>query len=506
MSIMGMQIRHFQRCWQMGTPKKNKRPRLTVGASEASSSTSSSSTSSKVGDRANSQALLPCPDAEYWFDMRKRQSERKLPASYQEEALILLLAEFVELDRKSIVLTLKKNCNFYAPAWKFLYDAVGMLLSGKPLPPPLTKLRRLRPRKLMPEKLVKDLKATRLRKEVEFVRSWKDNVQEEQERKELRKAYLKVCEDEGLLLECECCFTGAIAEEVIQCSAGHLFCAACTKQCVEHKLGAGDEVHHIMCPSTSLCQEQLPPGELRRILPHNLWASLQTHLQRSSVQAVLSKHGGDVESNVEQCPFCDFVMVMDTSKEENKVFVCYAEDCGKESCRLCREESHIPLRCEEVEKKSQVNHRLSVEEHMSRALIRHCPACKKKGVASAILKDDGCNKMTCPHRKCRAFFCYQCNEEISKSTGYAHFCQHPLSPGQSCTKCKKCPLWSSKTFVVDEERRVANEGLEYHKRYLQDHEGNKLTNDLAVLEGARETLGRGKPLTAKVRGRGRGKA
>jgi len=317
----------------------------------------------------------------------------------------------------------------------------------------------------------------------------------------LREAYIKECEDDGLLLECECCFAGAIREEVIQCSAGHLFCAACAKQCVEHKLGAGDEVHHIMCPSTSLCKEQLPPGELRRVLPHSLWASLQTQLQHSSMQAVLSEHGREGDCNVEQCPFCEFVMVMDTPKEENKVFVCYAKDCGKESCRLCKEESHIPLRCEEVEKKSQVNHRLSVEEHMSQALIRNCPACKKKGVASAILKEDGCNKMTCPNKKCGAFFCYQCGEEIPKSTGYAHFCQHPLSPGQVCTKCNKCLLWSSKTFAVDEERRVATEGLEHHKRYVGQHAGNELANDLAVLVKAKETLARGKRSTTKARGR-----
>jgi len=41
---------------------------------------------------------------------------------------------------------------------------------------------------------------------------------------------------------------------------------------------------------------------------------------------------------------------MGEPKEGNKVFTCLNPECGKESCRLCQEISHIPLRCEEVKK------------------------------------------------------------------------------------------------------------------------------------------------------------
>ena len=36
----------------------------------------------------------------------------------------------------------------------------------------------------------------------------------------------------------------------------------------------------------------------------------------------------------------------------SKIFVCQSRDCGKESCRLCKEENHIPFKRGEVEKKS----------------------------------------------------------------------------------------------------------------------------------------------------------
>ena len=67
----------------------------------------------------------------------------------------------------------------------------------------------------------------------------------------------------------------------------------------------------------------------------------------------------------------------------------------KESCRLCKEENHVPLRCDEVESRDVVsanldylrsfrslthvclqrNYRSHVAEKMTEALIRECPKC-----------------------------------------------------------------------------------------------------------------------------------
>jgi TRIAD3 protein (E3 ubiquitin-protein ligase RNF216) len=54
------------------------------------------------------------------------------------------------------------------------------------------------------------------------------------------------------------------------------------------------------------------------------------------------------------------------------VVVCFY--CGKETCRLCNEASHVPLRCAEVEKKGETATRLSVEEAMTQARLR-CRLC-----------------------------------------------------------------------------------------------------------------------------------
>ena len=52
------------------------------------------------------------------------------------------------------------------------------------------------------------------------------------------------------------------------------------------------------------------------------------------------------------------------------MFRCHDPDCGKESCRLCRELSHIPLRCDEIEKDNEVRKRTYIENKMTE--VRNC--------------------------------------------------------------------------------------------------------------------------------------
>ena len=49
---------------------------------------------------------------------------------------------------------------------------------------------------------------------------------------------------------------------------------------------------------------------------------------------------------LEQCPFCPYFAILESKPEVNKVFNC--QECKKDSCRLCKKLSHIPLRCDEV--------------------------------------------------------------------------------------------------------------------------------------------------------------
>ena len=68
------------------------------------------------------------------------------------------------------------------------------------------------------------------------------------------------------------------------------------------------------------------------------------------------------------CPFCEYATVMEG--EADRVLVCRNPDYGRESCRLCRETNHVPLRCDEAEKTEGV--RKEIEEKLTEAMIRQC--------------------------------------------------------------------------------------------------------------------------------------
>uniref|UniRef100_A0A7S2UPE1 RING-type domain-containing protein n=2 Tax=Attheya septentrionalis TaxID=420275 RepID=A0A7S2UPE1_9STRA len=121
-------------------------------------------------------------------------------------------------------------------------------------------------------------------------------------------------------------------------------------------------------------------------------------------------------------------------------------ECGVDSCRKCGDEPHIPLKCSEVEKKTETNGRKVVEEAMTAAKVRICPKCKK-----GFFKSDGCNKITCA---CGTFICYVCRQPIPPKVGYAHFCQTAHCQHQSC---HKCPLYSN--AEEDDKRAMREAGM-----------------------------------------------
>ena len=50
----------------------------------------------------------------------------------------------------------------------------------------------------------------------------------------------------------------------------------------------------------------------------------------------------------------------------------------KETCRACGEPNHIPLRCDEVEKRDELDMRTFIENRVSEAMIRICYKCKQR--------------------------------------------------------------------------------------------------------------------------------
>ncbi|KAI0001329.1 hypothetical protein BJV74DRAFT_819893 [Russula compacta] len=204
--------------------------------------------------------------------------------------------------------------------------------------------------------------------------------------------------EEGEEIECGCCFSSYPFRKMAQCTDTHLFCTNCMA---------------------------FPDSELQRVLPEKLF-ELYGHIRQRRDIELAGLEG------LEECPFCDYKVVMDADFQTDKVLRCQNEECAKVSCRKCKKEDHLPKSCEEMEEDMKLDGKHAIEEAMTRALMRNCPKCQK-----AFVKEYGCNKMTCTY--CRTLSCYVCRSIIK---GYDHFDEsRPGSAQRAGSSSKKCPLW-----------------------------------------------------------------
>jgi len=224
-------------------------------------------------------------------------------------------------------------------------------------------------------------------------------------KKALRNEIIDCARRAGTLMECPiCCDDELVQEDFVTCRDGHRICFSCVRRHCEELFSVA--TIHITCPSVS-CTAEYSLTDLKLALKSSVYNIL---VKRRQAEEVLKAGIPGLES----CPFCDYCEVLPVGE---KVFQCRNPECGKMSCRRCREMNHAPIRCAESSMETRL--RTYVEERMTRALLRTCPNCQK-----TFMKAEGCNKMTCV---CGALMCYVCRQSIR---GYDHF-----NTGQ-------CPLWS----------------------------------------------------------------
>ena len=231
-------------------------------------------------------------------------------------------------------------------------------------------------------------------------------------------------------IECTCCFGKVEFESMAQCAEGHLICTTClVSYAREAAFGSGSS--DLSC-TVDDCRSQFPTSELHRCLPTDVLEKLE----EQSMEADLRMANID---NLCRCPRCNYAIIL---SPKVKVWKCMK--CGMETCRMCQVEwkEHVGLSCEEIETKDETALRKQYEEKMTAAKIRKCHSCRAE-----FMKEGGCNRMHC---RCGATMCYICRQP---DIGYSHFCQHPLDPGQGCTKCSACSLFSDPK--KDEDRVVA---------------------------------------------------
>ncbi len=115
---------------------------------------------------------------------------------------------------------------------------------------------------------------------------------------------------------------------------------------------------------SSGCKAEFQREQVLRFLDEKTLKALDRLKQQDDIrQAALD--------DLVNCPFCDFAAIcppVDIDRE----FRCHNQDCEKVSCRLCKQETHIPLSCEAHAKENKFSVRHAVEEAMTQALLRSC--------------------------------------------------------------------------------------------------------------------------------------
>ena len=114
-----------------------------------------------------------------------------------------------------------------------------------------------------------------------------------------------------------------------QCTDTHLFCTSCVTSYASAKLG--EQNSDLRCMDISGCKMTFPDSELRRVLPEKLFELYEHIRQRRDIELA------GIEG-LEECPFCDYKVVMDVDFQTDKVLRCQNEECGKASCRNCKKE------------------------------------------------------------------------------------------------------------------------------------------------------------------------
>ena len=283
-------------------------------------------------------------------------------------------------------------------------------------------------------------------KEMDFVNMANAKEQTAKEEHEASLLANKIAEETNTAIECECCCSEYAFENLVQCTEGHLFCKGCLQRYAETTLFANGKTELRCMNTTDDCAGIFSELMLKRSLSEKVFAKFNEALARDAIKAA-KIHG------IVSCHKCQYQCEM----SENAGNILFCPSCSASTCILCGEESHIPLRCEENEKKGETEHRLTVEEAMSKARIRECTKCKTK-----FFKTEGCNKMSCT---CGAKICYICRKDITKE-GYQHFCQRAHCGHK---KCGKCVLYTDSN--EDDRLAMREAGL---KAAAEATQGNKI--------------------------------
>ena len=328
------------------------------------------------------ELLRHLPDPETYFS----DPSRALPSSYRATARQELLATF-PLQAASVVELELARSGTYLGAVRALQGREASRREGSLRAGALMSHNKPEARSI---EVVKEKRFLELEDEVMKIRT---QVTKERDEK------VEAARKKDLLTECLCCYSeDCLPQELVRCPDGHAYCSDCVSRAARVVVGEGKSA--VLC--LGQCHLELEEPQLRQSVEPEVLSRLLARKQAKEVEEAGLE-------GLEQCPACTFSLVMEDPSD--RVLICRNPVCGAETCRSCREPSHLPLPCGATKDQAE-KVRKEVEEQLTKALVRQCYKCKKE-----FIRETGCNVMTCP---CGAKQCYVCHKPLTQ-----HYCSCP---------------------------------------------------------------------------------
>lgn len=214
---------------------------------------------------------------------------------------------------------------------------------------------------------------------VEEIHAW----EEEQSQRMAHQLRTEEAHERGETLECGHCSDRVLFEDSTSCPNSHVFCKPCARKAAFALLESGK--CRLACLDTS-CKTEFSEEEAVKFLDQKMLAFY--HRQSGDLEGM----EGTGEIIIEECPFCDFTTIWQSSN--STVFCCQNPRCQKESCILCKQANHSPLRCKEIFLKGP-------ETTQAEGI---CSVCNK-AVWTATVGINTCS--------CGTNCCHVCNKQIS---------------------------------------------------------------------------------------------
>jgi hypothetical protein len=228
--------------------------------------------------------------------------------------------------------------------------------------------------------------------------------------------------------ECTCCYDDKEIIDFGQCTDGHLICNSCVKK------HATDTIYQklsskICCINTQdKCFGTISDSILEKVLDIRIFSEYIILKNMAEIKELCID-----DINIKICQHCN--AGTDIGEQEQgqgqviETLICM--ECFKDTCLKCNQVGHPGAECYALGNVCR-SQRQNIEDKMSEAVIIRCGNCN-----NTIVKDEGCNKVTC---LCGNYICYCCKQNVPKSVGYSHFCTE-----HNCKKpdCKPCHLWDT---------------------------------------------------------------